>query len=190
MASWLDNNVKYVAGVGEARAKLLEKELGILSIGDLLRHYPFRYIDRTRIFRIDEIGDSTSAAYVQIRAKIVGKKSVGEGRKSRFLVFVSDGSGSAELIWFKGIKWVENRLEVGREYIIFGRPSLFKGRISLVHPEIEPVEQALSRKEESGFQGIYSTTEKLVIAIWIIAFYPNNNREFIFAFRSKISNSF
>ena len=155
----------YVSGVGEVRASLLERELGIRTLRDMLYHFPFRYIDRTRIFRIDEIGDSTSAAYVQIRAKIVGKKSVGEGRKSRFSVFVSDGSGSAELIWFKGIKWVENRLEVGREYIIFGRPNFFRGELSIVHPEVEVVEKALSRKTNSGMQGIYSTTERLSTAL-------------------------
>ena len=165
MKSPLDNSIMYVSGVGEVRASLLERELGIRTLRDMLYHFPFRYIDRTRIFRIDEIGDSTSAAYVQIRAKIVGKKSVGEGRKSRFSVFVSDGSGSAELIWFKGIKWVENRLEVGREYIIFGRPNFFRGELSIVHPEVEVVEKALSRKTNSGMQGIYSTTERLSTAL-------------------------
>ena len=155
MASWLDNNVKYVAGVGEARAKLLEKELGILSIGDLLRHYPFRYIDRTKIYSIGELNENMNSSLVQLRARVTGIGYAGSGRKQRFSAFVSDSTGSAELIWFQGIKWIEKSIEVGREYLIFGRPSFFRGEVSLVHPELDLVEKALSRKSHSGMQGIY-----------------------------------
>ena len=146
MASYLDNNVKYVAGVGEARAKLLEKELGILSIGDLLSHYPFRYIDRSRIYSIAELNENMDSSLVQIRARITGVAYSGTGRKQRFSAFVSDATGSAELLWFQGIKWIEKRLEVGREYLIFGRPSFFRGELSMVHPELDLVEKAISQK--------------------------------------------
>ena len=148
----LDNEVKFVAGVGEARAKLLERELGIRTVGDLLNHYPFRY-------RIGEITEEISL--VQFRARVTGTAYAGAGRKRRFTVFVSDPTGSAELVWFQGIKWIEKRIETGREYLVFGRPSFFRGELSLVHPEVETMEQALSRKAESTMQGIYSTTEKL-----------------------------
>ena len=171
MASWLDNNVKYVAGVGEARAKLLEKELGILSIGDLLRHYPFRYIDRTKIYSIGELNENMNTSLVQLRARVTGIGYAGAGRKQRFSAFVSDSTGSAELIWFQGIKWIEKSIEVGREYLIFGRPSFFRDEVSLVHPELDLVEKALSRKSHSGMQGIYPSTEKIGSTLGAKGFY-------------------
>ena len=161
MADFLNNSVKFVSGVGEARAKLLEKELGIITIGDLLRHYPFRYIDRTRIYRIAEVSESMDTSLVQIRARVTGVAYAGTGRKQRFSAFVSDSSGSAELTWFAGIKWIEKSVEVGREYLIFGRPSFYRGELQLTHPEMELVEKALSRKAHSGMQGIYPSTEKI-----------------------------
>ena len=161
MADFLNNSVKFVPGVGEARAKLLEKELGIITIGDLLRHYPFRYIDRTRIYRIAEVNESMESSLVQIRARVTGVGYAGTGRKQRFSAYVSDASGSAELTWFAGIKWIEKSVEVGREYLIFGRPSFYRGELQLAHPELELVEKALSRKAHSGMQGIYPSTEKI-----------------------------
>ena len=171
MASWLDNNVKYVAGVGEARAKLLEKELGILTIGDLLRHYPFRYIDRTKIYSIGELNENMNTSLVQLRARVTGIGYAGAGRKQRFSAFVSDSTGSAELIWFQGIKWIEKSIEVGREYLIFGKPSFFRGEVSMVHPELDLVEKALSRKSHSGMQGIYPSTEKIGSTLGAKGFY-------------------
>ena len=157
----LDNDIKFVAGVGEARAKLLERELGIRTLGDMLSHYPFRYIDRTRIYRISEITDAAGLSYVQFRARVTGVAYAGAGRKRRFTAFVQDPTGQAELVWFQGIKWIEKRVEVGREYLVFGRPSFYRGELSVAHPELETMEQALSRKAESGMQGIYPSTEKL-----------------------------
>ncbi len=171
MASWLDNSVKYVAGVGEQRAKLLEKELGILSVGDLLRHYPFRYIDRTKIYSIGELNENMNTSLVQLRARVTGIGYAGAGRKQRFSAFVSDATGSAELIWFQGIKWIEKSIEVGREYLIFGRPTFFRGELSLVHPELDLVEKALSRKSHSGMQGIYPSTEKIGSTLGAKGFY-------------------
>ena len=161
----LDNEIKYVSGVGDVRAKLLERELGVRTLRDMLYHFPFRYIDRTRVYRISELDENSASAFVQFRAKVTGKSVAGEGRKRRFSIFVNDGTGQAELIWFQGIKWVEKRFELGREYIIFGRPSFFRGELSMVHPEVELVEKALSRREHSGLQGIYSTTERLSTAL-------------------------
>ena len=171
MADFLDNSVKFVPGVGEARAKLLEKELGIFTIGDLLRHYPFRYIDRTRIYRIAEVNESMDSSLVQIRARVTGVGYAGTGRKQRFSAFVSDASGSAELTWFQGIKWIEKSVEVGREYLIFGRPSFYRGELQLAHPELELVEKALSRKAHSGMQGIYPSTEKIASSLGTKGFY-------------------
>ena len=156
----LDSTIQFVAGVGETRAKLLERELGIRTIGDLLSHIPSRYIDRTKVYRIAEITED-APALVQFRARVTGVGYAGEGRKRRFTAFVQDPSGAAELVWFRGIKWIEKRVEVGREYLVFGRPSFYRGTLSMAHPELETMEQALSRKAESGMQGIYPSTEKL-----------------------------
>ena len=157
---YLDNDIKYVGGVGEARARLLDKELGIRTLGDMLSHYPFRYIDRTKVYRIAEITEG-APTLLQFRARITGVAYAGTGRKKRFTAYVQDPTGSAELVWFQGIKWIEKRIEVGREYLIFGRPSFYRGLLSMAHPELETMEQALSRKAESGMQGIYPSTEKL-----------------------------
>ena len=161
MGNYLDNSIQYVTGVGEVRARVLEKEAGIRTLGDMLAYYPYRYVDRTKIYRIADIGDEAASSLVQLRARVTGVSYAGAGRKRRFSVWVSDGSGSVELLWFQGIKWIEKRIETGREYLIFGRPSFYRGEMSMVHPEVETVEKALSRKAESGMQGIYPSTEKL-----------------------------
>ena len=161
MENPLDNDIKYVPGVGEMRARALEHELGIRTLGDLLQHYPFRYIDRTRIYRIADITDAAGLAYVQFRARVTGVSYAGEGRRRRFYAYAQDASGQAELVWFQGIKWIEKKIEVGREYLFFGRPSFYRNTLQLAHPELETIEQALTRKSESGMQGIYPSTEKL-----------------------------
>jgi ATP-dependent DNA helicase RecG len=144
----LSGDIKFVSGVGDARAVLIEKELGIRTLGDMLSHYPFRYIDRTKIYRIDEIPENDTQL-IQLRGRVTGVNYAGDGRKRRFTAMVSDGSGIAELVWFQGVKWIEKRIEVGREYLIFGRPSFFKGELSLVHPEIETIEKAFAKKARS-----------------------------------------
>ena len=171
MATILDNSVKFVPGVGEVRAKLLEKELGIVTIGDLLSFYPFRYVDRTKIHSIAEITSAMETSLVQVRARITGVAYSGTGRKQRFTAFASDSTGSVELTWFRGIKWVEKSVEVGREYIIFGRPSLFRNEVQFTHPELELVEQALSRADRFAMQGIYSSTEKIASTLGTKGFF-------------------
>ena len=157
----LHSDVKFVPGVGEARARLLERELSIRTVGDLLNHFPFRYIDRTRIYTIAEATNASETAYVQVRARLMGVSYAGEGRKRRFTVIAQDQTGRMELVWFQGIKWIEKRIEVGREYLIFGRPSRYRGQLQIAHPELETMEQAQSRKAESGMQGIYPSTERI-----------------------------
>ena len=155
----LDNDIQFLSGVGERRARLLRSELGIRTLGDLLYHFPFRYIDRSRIWRIGELRDD-SLTYVQLQVRITGFRHVGAGAKKRFVATVADATGTAELVWFKGIGWIETRLEQGREYIVFGRPAFFGGVLSLVHPEVESVLDQKNRFH-SPVQGVYSTTEKL-----------------------------
>ena len=155
----LDNDIQFLSGVGERRARLLRSELGIRTLGDLLYHFPFRYIDRSRIWRIGELRDD-SLTYVQLQVRITGFRHVGAGAKKRFVASVADATGTAELGWFKGIGWIEKRLEQGREYVVFGRPAFFGGVLSLVHPEVESVLDQKNRFH-SSVQGVYSTTEKL-----------------------------
>lgn len=159
MGSYLDNDIKFLSGVGEKRAGLLKKELGISTMRDLLYYFPFRYIDRSRIYKISEI-TSESPAYIQLRVRVDGFSQLGEGRRKRLVAYVADDTGTAELVWFSGIKWIEKRLEAGREYIVFGRPGFFNNELSIVHPELESVGTVRTRPG-SGMQGVYSTTEIL-----------------------------
>ncbi len=145
--------------MGERRAMLLDRELGIKTVGDLLCHFPFRYIDRTQVHRIADIRDE-SLTYIQIKVRVTSVSTIGAGPKKRLVAQVSDGSGVAELVWFQGIPFMEKRLETGREYVAFGRPSIFQDRLSMVHPELESVSALLSRPSYS-VQGVYGTTEKL-----------------------------
>ena len=157
----MNRSIKYVPGVGETRASLLERELGVRTLGDMLWYFPYRYIDRTKIYSVGEVTEAMTGTLIQLRARVTGVSYAGEGRKRRFSVYASDATGSVELVWFQGTKWMEKRIEVGREYLIFGKPSFFRHELSMIHPEVETMEQALSRRAESGMQGIYSTTERL-----------------------------
>ncbi len=161
MPSYLDNDIKYLAGVGEKKAKLLAAELGIRTLGDLLYYFPFRYIDRTKIYPIAEITEELDESFVQIRARVLGKKFAGHGRSLRLSVPVADVSGTTELVWFRGAKWMDRRIEPGREYIFFGRPSFFHDRFNMAHPEIEGVDTANNPRPAGAMEGVYSTTERL-----------------------------
>ncbi len=159
MATALEYDIKYLSGVGERRAALLEKELGIRTFGDLLYYFPFRYVDRTKVYRIGDVGGD-APAYIQVKGRVTGMAYEGQGRKQRLRVTVSDGSGSADLVWFQGAKWIEKRIEPGKEYLVFGRPTLFRNELSFVHPEMDLVAR-LANRPSGGLQGVYSTTEKL-----------------------------
>ena len=133
MSSLLTQEIKYLQGVGPKRAELLNKELGIYTLHDLLYYFPFKYVDRTKFYTIREIsGDMPS---VQIIGKISGLELTGSGAKARLSATFTDNTGSLELVWFKGIKWVQQNIKHNTNYIVFGKPSLFNGRINIVHPE-------------------------------------------------------
>jgi len=158
-----DMEIKFLSGVGERRAALLTMELGIRTVGDLLHYYPFRYIDRTKVYRIGELTEENSSTFVQLRGRIVGYAYLGDGRKQRLSVTLGDSTGQIEMVWFQGAKWIEKRIEVGREYMVLGKPTYFNGKANLVHPEIELVEKFLARGN-FGMQGVYGTTERLTSA--------------------------
>ncbi len=172
MKTILDDNIKFIPTVGDMRATLLDRELGISTLRDALYHLPFRYIDRTRIYPFAEVREG-DGSFIQVKGRITGVSYSGEGRKQRFIAQLQDSEGSTiELLWFQGIKWIEKRIEVGREYLIFGRPAFFRNTFtSMVHPEVEIMEQAMSRKSHSGMQGVYSTTERLSRTLGTKGFY-------------------
>lgn len=155
--------VEFLKGIGPQRADLLKKELGIFTYKDLLNYYPYRYIDRTHIYKIKEIDHNSQ--FIQVQGKLNDLKIVGGGRAKRLSGILKDDTGKIELVWFQGAKWIQKILRIGQEYIAFGRPNLFKGVISIPHPELEFVDD---QKEASapvpiaiGMYAMYNTTEKL-----------------------------
>ena len=152
MNSWFDSDIKFLKGVGEQRAALLARELGIHTLGDLLYYFPFRYIDRSRTYKVREVTEDNASAYIQLRVRVIGKSFAGGGRKQRFSVYCADETGRVELIWFKGIKWIEKIIEPNREYIVFGRPSFFRGEFSMIHPEIEVIEQGFEHTPKQSIK--------------------------------------
>lgn len=154
----LETPVEYLKGVGPAKADLLKKELNIKVFGDLLSYYPFRYIDRSKIYKIKDI--DSDAAYVQIKGRLLVLKEVGEGKAARLVGILDDGSGRIELVWFQGVSWWKTRINVGDEYIVFGKPTIFNGKFNITHPDMDPLEEEKPLEAEP-LQPYYSTTEKL-----------------------------
>ena len=156
----LDTPIEYLKGVGPQRAEVLKKELGIFIYRDLLTYYPFRYVDRTRFYKISEI--SEDLPYIQLRGVIERMEVIGQKSGKRLSVMFRDNTGIMELVWFKGYNWVAQKIQTGIEYCVFGKPSIFNGRFNLAHPEIEPVTEEFL-KQQSAFQSVYNSTEKLKV---------------------------
>ncbi|MBQ9499675.1 MAG: ATP-dependent DNA helicase RecG, partial [Bacteroidaceae bacterium] len=132
-------DIKYLTGVGPQRASLLGKELGIYTLHDLLYYFPYKYVDRSRIYAIHEI--DASMPYIQLKGEIVSFETAGEGRGRRLIAHFTDGSGFVDLVWFQGIKYLLNRYKVHKEYLVFGKPTVFNGRINIAHPDIDDAEE-------------------------------------------------
>lgn len=158
MAQILDREIQYLPGIGPKRAQLLGKELNIFTFRDLLFTFPFRYIDRSKVYSIKEV--DASMAYIQLRGKIVKINMVGEMRAKRLVATLSDGTGNIDLVFFKGIQWIQKKLAINKEYIVFGRPSIYKDTFNMVHPEVDPADENIMNYG-SSMMGIYSSTEKL-----------------------------
>lgn len=154
----LDSPVEYLKGVGPAKAELLRKELNINVFGDLLLYYPFRYIDKSKIYKIKDI--DSDAAYIQLKGKLLTFQEVGAGRAKRLTGTLDDGSGRIELVWFQGVSWWKDKLVVGQEYIVFGKPNIFNGKYNITHPDVDTVEDEQQLQNEP-LQPYYPTTEKL-----------------------------
>lgn len=156
MNSQRRTEIKYVKGIGPRRAELLKKQLGIATAYDLLHHFPTSYVDRTTIYPIRDLTGDTAS--VQLKGRFVGFSVLGEGVKMRLTGVFTDGTGSIEVVWFHNIKNIRNNVHTGVEYVIFGKPSLFNGRWSMVHPEIDSREKALG---QLGMRGVYPLTDSL-----------------------------
>ena len=159
MADIFQTEIKFLPGVGPKRAELLSKELNIETFGDLFYFLPYRYVDKSRIYSIREV--QPTMAYIQIRALVRSINKIGTNPHNyRLSIIVQDGTGEMELVYFKGIKWIESKIEVGKEYIIFGKPTEFNGRINIVHPELtSPTEHGIPGA--GTMMGIYPSTERL-----------------------------
>lgn len=158
-AATLDTTVEYLKGVGPKRAELLQKELRIFTYDDLLNYFPFRYIDRTRFYKINEL--DTDLPYVQILGRITGKEQIGEKHKKRIVARLTDETGSIELVWFQSLKWVDENVSRGKVYIVFGKPTAFNGSFSISHPELESYPRPATITGNLRLQPVYNSTEKL-----------------------------
>jgi ATP-dependent DNA helicase RecG len=157
LTGFFDTKIEFLKGVGPQKAALLNTELQIFTFGELLQHYPFRYEDRTRFYKIREI--HADLPLVQVQGKILSVQSIGEGRKRRLVAQFADETGSLELTWFKGLSWVSKKLVKGVPLVAFGKPQRFGGKFSMAHPDLEPL--AGGRDQAPFFQPVYPTTEKL-----------------------------
>lgn len=154
----LDTKIEFLKGVGPARAELLQQELGIYTFGQLLEYYPFRYVDKSKVYNICDI--NSDQAYIQLKGQLTNIQIVGEKQAKRMVAKFKDSTGEIELVWFKGIKWLSSSLKINQEYVLFGKPTLYRNNYNITHPELELVEQSLVANSVS-LEGVYSTTDKL-----------------------------
>ena len=150
-------DIKYISGVGPQKAGVLNKELEIYSVHDLIYYFPYKYVDRSRIYYIHEIDGNMP--YIQLKGQILGFETFGEGRQRRLVAHFSDGTGVVDLVWFQGIKFILGKYKVQEEYIVFGKPTVFGGRINVAHPDIDKTAEL--KLTATGLQPYYNTTEKM-----------------------------
>ena len=150
-------DIKFLPGVGEQRATLLSRELGIRSLYDLLYYFPYKYIDRSRVFKVNELGGQLQ--HVQLLGEIRSFEEMGEGASRRLVGHFTDGTAFVDLAWFRGIKFVKNRLKLNARYVVFGKPSMFNGRVNIAHPDVD--DASLLKLDTMGLQPYYNTTEKM-----------------------------
>ena len=156
--NFFETPIEFLKGVGPKRGESLKRELNIFTFGDLLSTYPYRYVDKSIFYKIREI--KSDNIYVQTKGTIKNIQQIGSQRSARLVATLSDETGSIELVWFKGIKWLLNKLNPGVEYIVFGKPNIFNNKLSIPHPEVEVPEKEQSQIN-SKLQPFYSTTDRL-----------------------------
>jgi len=157
MPSFFDTRIEFIKGVGPQKAALIGAELGLFTYGDLIQHYPFRYEDRTKFYPIEDV--HADLPFVQIKGRIRKMETIGEMRSKRLVAQFEDETGIIELVWFKGIQWVTKKLQLGVDYVVFGKPAAFGRKINIAHPEIEVL---TTQNERASFlQPVYNTSEKM-----------------------------
>ncbi|MFA6262216.1 MAG: ATP-dependent DNA helicase RecG [Bacteroidia bacterium] len=156
--AFLHTSIEYLKGVGSARAEMLKKELGIFNLNDLLFHFPYRHIDRSRIYTIKEI--QPELPYIQLKGNIRHIRMVGQKRGQRLVAEFSDATGKIDLVWFQGIKWVKDALKENKEYLIFGKPTEYNGNYNIAHPVLDDPEQADGRMYLT-IMPFYTVTERM-----------------------------
>ena len=154
----LDTQIEYLKGIGPKRAEILKKELGIFYYRDLLHHFPFRYVDKTKFYSIKDINSSSS--YIQVKGIISNIQLSGEKKRQKLTAKLTDDTGSIELIWFKGFKYLKDKYTSGKTYIVYGKPSVFLGKYNIAHPDIEDLQEDKTNIPNQ-FEAIYNTTEKM-----------------------------
>ena len=153
----LQTDIKFIPGVGPKKAEILNKEIDVFTLGDLLRFYPYRYVDRSRMYYVHEIDNSI--LNIQLKGRITAFETFGEGRKRRLVAHFTDGTGFVDLVWFQGIKFIQDKYKLNTEYIVFGKPTLFGSKWNIPHPDIDPYMTEADRPE--GLMPMYNTTEKM-----------------------------
>jgi ATP-dependent DNA helicase RecG len=154
----LQQEIKYLPGVGPKKAEILNNDIAVFTFEDLLFYFPYKHVDRSRFYKISEL--SPDMPYIQLTGRITGFSSLGEGYKKRLVAQFNDGTGIIELVWFKGAKWIQQSYKVGIDYIVYGKPNLFGSRINIPHPEIDEVD----KQEQSlkfALQPFYNTSERM-----------------------------
>ena len=154
-----ETDITFLKGVGPKKAKLLTEELNIRTFNDLLNYFPFRYVDKSKIFKVKDV--TSDQVWFQLKGTVSNIKSVGQKRAKYITATFTDNTGSIELIWFKGLRWIKERFTPGKEYLIFGKPSVFKNRFNFVHPEVEDYEKIEGNIVQNRLEGIYYSSEKL-----------------------------
>lgn len=157
MTDQSQTDIKFLIGVGPKKAEILNKEINVFSVEDLLYYFPYKYIDRSRIYFIHEIDGNMP--YIQIKGIITAFETFGEGRKKRLVAHFTDGTGFIDLIWFQGAKFIEDKYRVNSPYIVFGKPTIFGDKFNIAHPDIDPYID--EEKRPTGLMPYYNTTEKM-----------------------------
>lgn len=157
MTDFSQTDIKFLAGVGPKKAEILNKELNVFSVEDLLYYFPYKYIDRSRIYFIHEIDGNMP--YIQLRGRITGFETQGERHKKRLIAHFTDGTGNIDLIWFQGARFIEDTYKLNLPYIVFGKPTMFGNKFNIAHPDIDPYINEEERP--TGLMPYYNTTEKM-----------------------------
>ena len=158
MSNFFETPIEFLKGIGPAKADVLKKELGIFTFQDLMFHYPFRYIDRTKYYQIKEV--TPELPFIQFVGKLINKQVVGERQGKRLVAQFEDATGMIECVWFQSLKWADKSLIIGTSYLVFGKPTYFGAKANIVHPEIETIANH-DQTVATALQPVYNTTEKL-----------------------------